>query len=226
MNYADPQLRTRLAADYVSGAMRGAARRRFEGLMAADAGLRRQVREWEDGLYPLVWSMPPRTPPARVWRAIRSGVRPAAPARPWGWNGLYLWRLCTAALAAMLIAGVVIYPMQVDRAAQAQLLAVLQSPQAQAFLVVRADASGAVHVHTLQDLADMAGGRALELWAIPPGEKPQSLGLVAANGSTTLQRPQGLAGVQTLAISLEPPGGSPTGAPTGPVVMSGKVLQI
>ena len=50
MNYRDPQLRARLAADYVSGAMRGGARRRFEGLMAADANLRRQVRGWEDDI--------------------------------------------------------------------------------------------------------------------------------------------------------------------------------
>jgi len=32
--------------------------------------------------------------------------------------------------------------------------------------------------------------------------------------------------VQQLAITLEPPGGSPTGAPTGPVIMSGDVLRI
>ena len=56
--YDDPQLRARLAADYVSGAMRGGARRRFEGLMAADASLRRQVGSWEDVLYALVWAIP------------------------------------------------------------------------------------------------------------------------------------------------------------------------
>lgn len=226
MNYADPQLRARLAADYVSGALRGRARSRFEALMAADANLRRQVREWEDDLYPLIWAMPPRTPPRRVWRDIRQRIRRAAPARPWGWNGLYLWRLCTAALAALMIVGAVIYPVQVDRAARAQLMAVLQSPEAQAFLVVRADPSGAIHVVTLQNLTEMAAGRSLELWAIPPGQKPQSLGLVAADGVTTLKRPRGLEGVQTLAISLEPPGGSPTGTATGPIVMSGDVLKI
>ncbi|WZB73678.1 hypothetical protein WJ972_19975 [Achromobacter insuavis] len=78
MNYRDPQLRARLAADYVSGAMRGGARRRFEGLMAADANLRRQVRGWEDDIYPLLWSLPGRTPPGRVWRVIESRLRPGA----------------------------------------------------------------------------------------------------------------------------------------------------
>lgn len=223
MNYRDPQLRARLAADYVSGAMRGGARRRFEGLMAADANLRRQVRGWEDDIYPLLWSLAGRTPPRRVWRAIQSRLHPGA--APW-WRGLAFWRIASGALAALLVAGVVIYPMQVDRAARAQLMAVLQSPEAQAMLVVRADEAGGLHIHALQNLATRAGGKSLELWAIPPGQAPQSVGLVSPEGLTALRRAQGLAGVQQLAITLEPPGGSPTGAPTGPVIMSGDVLKI
>ncbi len=226
MNYRDPQLQSRLAADYASGAMRGAARRRFEGLMAADANLRRVVREWEEKLYPLAFALPPQTPPGRVWRAIQARLHRAAAARPWSWNGVYLWRLFSGALAALLIAGVVIYPTQVERAAQAQLLAVLQNPQARAMVVVQAGADGVLRVRALDDLAAVAGDRALELWAIPPGQKPQSLGLVPVAGSVSLMRPKGLAGVDQLAITLEPPGGSPSGQPTGPVVMSGKVLEI
>jgi anti-sigma-K factor RskA len=226
MNYRDPQLQSRLAAEYVSGAMRGSARRRFEGLMAADATLRRTVRTWEEDIYPLAWSLAPQTPPRRGWRAIRARLHGVAPAFSWGWNGIYTWRLFSGALAAILIAGVVIYPMQVDRAAHAQLLAVLQNPQSQAMLVVQAEDNGVLRVRTLQSLASVAGDRALELWAIPPGQKPQSLGLIATNGLTALTRPHGLTGVAQLAISLEPPGGSPTGQPTGAIVMSGKVLEI
>ena len=72
----------------------------------------------------------------------------------------------------------------------------------------------------------MAAGRTLELWALPPGQPPRSLGLLAMQGVTTLSWPAGLAGVQQLAVSLEPPGGSPTGQPTGPVVLSGSVLAL
>ncbi|OZI64998.1 anti-sigma factor [Bordetella genomosp. 1] len=225
MNYADPQLRERLAAEYVSGAMRGGARRRFEGLMAADANLRRLVRHWEGDLYPLVWSLPPQTPPRRVWRAIQARIAAAAPSN-WGWSGLYLWRLLSSGLAALLIAGVVLYPGQVDRAAQQQLMAVLQTAKSEAMLVVRADETGAVHVHTLQNLLPYSDGKALELWAIPPGQAPVSLGLVQPQGLTAFTRDKGLAGVGQLAVSLEPPGGSPTGKPTGPVIMSGDVLSI
>ncbi len=226
MNYRDPQLQARLAAQYVSGAMRGGARRRFENLMAADASLRREVRQWEDDIYPLAWSLPPVVPPRRVWRAIQTRTCRSASVFSWGWNGVYSWRLLSGMLALMLVAGVFLYPMQVDRAAHAQLLAVLQSPQARAMLVVRAGSDGVLHVRALENLASVAGDRALELWAIPAGQKPQSLGLVAVGEATALVRSRGLAGVDQLAISLEPPGGSPTGQPTGAIVMSGKVLEI
>ena len=226
MNYREPQLQARLAADYVSGTMRGAARRRFESLMAADATLRREVREWEDEIYPLAMSLPPQTPPRRVWRAIHARIHNATPTSRWGFDGVYLWRLLSGALAVALIAGVALFPQQVDRAAHAQLLAVLQNPQANAMLLVRADSNGALHVRALEDLTSVAGTRALELWALPPEGKPQSLGLVAITGATTLTRPSGLAGVDKLAITLEPPGGSTTGQPTGPIIMSGKVLEI
>ena len=225
--YADPQLRARLTADYVSGAMRGGARRRFEGLMAADASLRRQVRDWEDDLYSLVWAVPARTPPARVWRAIRKQLHQKMPARikNWDWNGMYLWRSCSAVLAAAVVALVVIWPTQANRTGPSpQRVAVLQSSQGQAFLIIRADASGTMYVNTLTNLTKMADGHALELWSMPPKGAPISLGLVAANGSTKLAIPQGVGNMKKLGISLEPPGGSPSGLPTGPVVMTGDVL--
>ena len=68
MNYRDPELQARLAADYVVGLLRGGARRRFEQLMVADAGLRRAVREWEARLLPLALSLPPQRPPAQPGR--------------------------------------------------------------------------------------------------------------------------------------------------------------
>lgn len=226
--YADPLLRARLAADYVSGAMRGGARRRFEGLMAADASLRHQVREWENDLYLLVWTIPPRTPPSRVWRAISKQIHQKVPVRirnwSWGLGGIYLWRSCSAVLAAALLAIVVIQPMRENRSAQPQQVAVLQSSQGQALLIIRADASGTMYVNTLESLTKMADGHALELWSMPPGGKPISLGLVATNGLTRLTIPQSASNMKKLGISLEPPGGSPSGLPTGPVVMTGDVL--
>jgi anti-sigma-K factor RskA len=71
------------------------------------------------------------------------------------------------------------------------------------------------------------GDHSPELWVIPADGKPRSLGLIAAGASLWKQVPKGAAesltpGV-TLAISVEPLGGSPTGQPTGPVILTGKV---
>lgn len=70
--------------------------------------------------------------------------------------------------------------------------------------------------------------RVLELWWAPEQGKPTSLGLIRADGVTVLSRgrlPGGLrgSGIDHMAVSVEPPGGSPTGQPTGPVVFYGKL---
>jgi anti-sigma-K factor RskA len=65
--------------------------------------------------------------------------------------------------------------------------------------------------------------RSLELWALPPSGAPRSLGVISASGSTVVRRGQVLQGTSALAVTLEPPGGSPSGAPTGPVLYVGKL---
>jgi len=69
----------------------------------------------------------------------------------------------------------------------------------------------------------LAQGRALELWAVPAQGAPRSLGLVAGNSATTVLRAKLLQNTAAFAVSLEPGGGSPTGAPTGPIVSAGRV---
>jgi anti-sigma-K factor RskA len=75
-----------------------------------------------------------------------------------------------------------------------------------------------------------ADPRAMELWLIPAGDKPHSLGLIEPGRPVHLDVPRELAGRLTadaaLAVSMEPPGGSPTGQPTGPVVASGKLTSL
>ncbi len=71
------------------------------------------------------------------------------------------------------------------------------------------------------------GAHSAELWVIPADGKPRSLGTIAAAtpGWTKAPTPAlaSLAPGATLAISVEPLGGSPTGQPTGPVILSGKI---
>lgn len=76
--------------------------------------------------------------------------------------------------------------------------------------------------------ADMApAGKSAQLWMIGGDGVPKPMGLLAASGTSRMtlasdQRRQ-LADGMTLAVSVEPVGGSPTGKPTGPVVASGKI---
>ena len=65
-------------------------------------------------------------------------------------------------------------------------------------------------------------GRDLQLWSLPAGATvPASLGVLPSDGKQVQASPA--AGGQLL-VSLEPAGGSPTGAPTGPVVYSGRLI--
>ncbi len=72
--------------------------------------------------------------------------------------------------------------------------------------------------------------RVPELWLIPADGKPRSLGVVARDHAQRVIIPEQLradaAADTTFAVSLEPAGGSPSGSPTGPVVASGKVIQL
>ena len=72
--------------------------------------------------------------------------------------------------------------------------------------------------------------RVPELWLIPPDGRPRPVGLLRADAPVTLTLSGDLAGLAknnaVLAVSLEPPGGSTTGLPTGPVIGTGKLTNL
>jgi anti-sigma-K factor RskA len=72
--------------------------------------------------------------------------------------------------------------------------------------------------------------RVLELWVIAPGDQSRSLGLIEPGRPIHINLPaaliQRVAPDAMLAVSLEPPGGSPSGLPTGPVIASGKLTRL
>ena len=85
---------------------------------------------------------------------------------------------------------------------------------------------------TIVPAALLSGGqqKAFELWLIPPGDKPHSLGLIDPSRPVRINVPKSLLpqvnSNAVLAVSLEPPGGSPTGQPTGPVIANGKLASL
>lgn len=109
-------------------------------------------------------------------------------------------------------------------------LGVLSETRTQrAVLVVSAGRrDGEIVVRTL-DPAIHIDGRSLQLWALPRGQAPRSLGLVSAGHKSMLRLSADadvvLGDVTMLAISLEPSGGSPSGMPTGPVLYSGPCVK-
>ena len=113
MNYADPELRDRLAAEYALGTLRGLARRRFERLLSGNASLRDLVKDWELRVNLLSESAPAVEPPAHVWEQIAQRIGPeSAPMREsWLnrlWDSINFWRgisaLAAAAAAALAVA--------------------------------------------------------------------------------------------------------------------------
>jgi anti-sigma-K factor RskA len=77
MDYSRPELADRLGAEYVSGLLRGPARRRFETLLPAHASLRTAVRAWQDRLMPLTAVIAPQTPSLAVWHGIETRLNHA-----------------------------------------------------------------------------------------------------------------------------------------------------
>lgn len=246
MNFRNkPELQERLAGEFALGTLRGAARARFTRWMREDAAIALAVARWQERLAPLAAAVAPVEPPARVWRAIRE--RTARAARPGLWESVAFWRalgLSASGMAAALLAAITLLAPQPPQPAPppvvlrvpssefaASYLAVLTDPKTQrpAIVVSVGRNSTDLWVKAL-DPSIHVTGKSLELWALPAGQAPRSLGLVAAADKPATLRlaaaaDQSLGNVPALAVSLEPVGGSRTGAPTGPVLFSGPCVK-
>ncbi|SMG33562.1 anti-sigma factor [Cedecea sp. NFIX57] len=207
-----------LASEYALGTLRGSARLRFEKRLQAEPDLAALVGRWQTLLGGLDSQLQPQHPPETVWKKIQLSLPPernvVVPSR-WRWN--YLGWALAAGLAA-----VALVPYFSTKAPELAPLIVLNGGSQQGQWLVSADSDRKTLRLTPLQLASVSASNSLQLWAIPVGAKPVSLGLLdsksvtqVSNGNVTLSR-----GV-TIAISLEPQGGSPTGQPTGPVVYSG-----
>ena len=241
MDYSRPELADRLAAEYVSGLLRGRARRRFESLLPAHAALRGAVRDWQDRLMPLTAVIEPQKPSAAVWKRIEErihGATGAAPARaaaeaPTGWwRQLAFWRafsavagVATLALAVMLAnPGPALPPIVVVLSAATPAPGSPAGAAVPASFVASITADGRAMVTKPLVNVSMEANRSLELWSLPPSGAPRSLGVIAADKATVVQRGKVLEGTDAFAVTLEPAGGSPSGKPTGPVLYVGKLI--
>jgi anti-sigma-K factor RskA len=230
MRYDNPELRELLAAEYVLGTMPNRSRRRFERLIAGDPALARVVGAWADRLLPLDTATPAEEPPARVWRMVEARIAraAAAPAPAHGWFGsLAFWRglaVAGCAAAAALIIYVAAFPGRTVLQVPTVVAVLADQSGDPSWIAVAGPQRGEVSVSAVRAQAEDTR-HSFELWGITGGAprplgllRPQS-GSVAIIPAAQLPPPGDL-----LAVSLEPPEGSSTGLPTGPVLSRGKVL--
>lgn len=205
------------AAEYVLGLLSEAEARDFEARMLRDSALQRDVAGWLGHFAALAGSVPERAPPASAWSGIEAQLGLRRSTLPGA-----LWRqLLPYALGAVVAAGIawaaLTSGLLVTDGAGAELQAELVAEDHGLRLSAIYDgARGTILLS--RDAGEYPAGAALELWVLPaPDGAPVSLGLIARDGVTSLPLGTG-AGGDMLAVSLEPEGGSPTGAPSGPVI--------
>lgn len=227
------------AGEYVLGTLSGAEREAFEVDLTSDPPLQVEVQAWERRLAPLAGMTSSEWPSPTVWAAIERSLNAESPTMTTPTNtativqlrrSIRLWRGFTAA-SGTLAATLALFIILGERVRVAEpgqdYVAVVNRGGDLPALIVRVDTrEGVVHVRSLT--AETPTGKSLELWYVPAGQAPRSLGIVEnANGPVVLPASMRQTGVEgaSIAVSVEPKGGSPTGAPTGQIIYSGKLIK-
>ena len=226
-----------VAAEYVLGVLPADERRQASLRIEAEQAFARLVDRWESHFSPLGAGYAEMEAPAEVKikvdrRLFGADTAPVgqSPAVPGLVPSLGFWRgLAIAALAALAL--YVALPV---------LNPPVEAPHERLVAALAADGSDVRYIAIYDErthdigLSRQAGepvqGSDFELWVIEGGQAPVSLGVIPAGASARMPvgealRARMISGA-VVAISVEPDGGSTTGAPTGPVVAAGDLKQI
>jgi anti-sigma-K factor RskA len=220
-----------LAAELALGVLADAERAAAEQRAARDPSFAAMVAAWQERFAPWATEIAEVAAPPQVWERIAAAINADLPAQKqslgW-WQSLAFWRglsLATGALAAACL-GALIYLGNAPQ--QAPLTAGIDGGGHRHFVATVDTRTGSIAVIPAAYSADAT--REPELWLIPADGKPRPLGMLRADRAVTIKLPTDLAaltvGNAVLAVSLEPPGGSPTGQPTGPVIATGKLTTL
>ena len=242
-------LAAELALGLLEGAELDAARTRFR----ADPAFAEAVEAWEARLSPLFDGIQEVAPAADVWRRIEQAIAgegeraSAAPSEPAVGNVLEfrrrerLWRGIAGGMTALAAALALVLGLRIaqpdapvpqpapQEAPAPTLVASVTAEDGTAALAVSFEPDRRTLLVTPTRLQP-AAGHDHELWLIPASGTPVSLGLVRADTPQRVRVPESLSGAvapaATVALSVEPTGGSPTGQPTGPIIATGALRQI
>lgn len=229
MKYQESAL-DELAAHYVLGTLRGRARTRMEQICRRDPLALRAVRKWEDRLSELNREIKSVQPPADVWRKIlvkarrgsRNGIR-----RSWS-RQMYF---AAAAALAMLTLSIVQWPTYQESNLQLLATVIDKEKAVQLWRVERVTDGNELQLSASSTPLRLDPNYSYELWAISESgaAPPVSLGLMPFAGKHRAHlspaQLRALEGARNVAVSQEPRGGSPTGAPTGPVLFVAPISQ-
>lgn len=219
-----------LAAEYVLRVLPRREEAAFETRLAREPGLSLHVASWTNRLSGLNAGFATASPPRALRRQLMSRLFGAS-GQSGIWQSLGLWQavsFASLALAAFLGLQSLTVPGTAPVAPMPVLMSEIAAEDQSLRLVAVYDA-GSGDLRLSRTAGQAASGRVLELWAIAEGAAPVSLGVLPADPSGRLTVPPSLRpqmAALTLAVSDEPPGGSPTGAPTGAVLAVGSITSL
>lgn len=239
-----------LAAEYSLGLLEGAELEAARTRIGADPTFADAVEAWDRRLAPLFEGVAEVAPPAHLWPRIEQSIaarQTGEPEAPGGDNVLLfrrrerMWRGIAGGMTALAAALALVLGLRIaqpdapvpqappQEAPAPTLVASVTSEDGAATLAV-AFAPDRRTLLVTPTRIQPAAGHDHELWLIPASGTPVSLGLVRADTPQRVQVPESLSGAvapaATVALSVEPTGGSPTGLPTGPVIATGALRQI
>ena len=235
MNYNRPELRDRLASEYVLGTLHGRARTRFQQLLKDDPKLRAAVAFWERELVPMAAPLSVPAPSAKLWAGIARQISPRERDAPLSWFERWFNTRTFGSLAAGLFIGIgvaLVAPLNEDTepgTTKAQLpesyAGFLQDASGTPAMLVSSRRYGkVVDIKVLRPIA-IRPDQVLQLWALPKDAPPLALGTVPALGKGKIELPatseQLLSEVSELAVSVTSKGEAPSAQPLGPFILRG-----
>ncbi len=220
-----------LALGVLDGEERAGALRR----MLAEPDFARDVGRWREHFAMMLDGVAEVAAPSglfdKVEARIDGKIAPRRAANPWKPTAI------AASLAALAMTAVALRPVETPVAPQpAPVAQVETAPMIAAMAAAdKSDPQPAIYdadagMVKMPGLMAIPAGKSAQLWAIEGSKAPLPLGTFreASPGMYVAEAKLGtvIAPGTILAISIEPIGGSPTGAPTGPVIASGLLSKV
>jgi anti-sigma-K factor RskA len=217
-----------LAGEYALHLLDAGERAAFEARLVDSPALQVLVREWDEDLMSWHDATAEVKPRAQVKAAIEARLFGAAKPK-FSLRSLFGPRYAYLAFASVAALAIWVGPMIMNTPTGPQYVAEMASEDGVLIVAAAFDPNSA-ELSIMRTSGGAASGRSLELWLIADGaDAPVSLGVMSETELSTVTVPESLRTLMaggTLAISDEPFGGSPTGAPTGAVLAAGQITLL